>query len=109
MMIGFSFLQHDTTISSLGLEFKGGLDASRLNGWLSKILKEKGKDIFRMKGILHIDDQEERFVFQGVHMLFDGKPDRKWGENESKINKIVFIGRNLDRAEIEAGIEKCKV
>jgi G3E family GTPase len=67
---------------------------------------EKGADIFRMKGVLSIKNDSKRFVFQGVHMLFDGEPGKPWG-TEARTNKIVFIGRNLDRAALEAGFKKC--
>ena len=54
------------------------MDQEKLNKWLSKVLGEKGIDIFRMKGFLSISGDSRRFVFQGVHMLFDAKPDRSW-------------------------------
>lgn len=49
---------------------------------------------------------DERYVFQAVHMLFDGRPDRPWG-NEQRQNKMIFIGRNLDRAALEGGFREC--
>jgi G3E family GTPase len=42
-------------------------------------------------------------------MLFDGKPDREWKHGEDKINRIVFIGRNLDRQELQNGLKSCLV
>ena len=62
-----------------------------------------------MKGILNIAGEDERFVFQGVHMLFDGQPDRPWGEDEERRNRMVFIGRDLDRDEIERRFARCVV
>jgi len=72
-------------------------------------LREKGTDIFRMKGILNVGNSEHRYVFQGVHMLFDGQPDRRWQPDEERINKMIFIGRNLDRDEIISRFRKCLV
>ena len=69
-------------------------------------MREKGQDIFRMKGVLSIAGVAERFVFQGVHMLFDGRPDRPWGDEE-RLNKLIFIGRNLDRVALEQGFRAC--
>ncbi|HEY3822283.1 MAG TPA: GTP-binding protein [Polyangiaceae bacterium] len=97
---------HDESVTSVGIHAKGALDEKRLNTWLSTLLREQGADIFRMKGILDIAGQEQRFVFQGVHMLFDGRPDRPWG-NEPRANDLVFIGRRLDRAALEEGFRKC--
>ena len=70
------------------------------------MLRTKGPDIFRMKGVLSIQGEAERFVFQGVHMLFDGRPDRPWGD-EPRRNSLVFIGRNLDRDALNAGFRAC--
>ena len=99
--------QHDETVGSVGIEELRPLDAKKLNSWLSELLQTKGQDIFRMKGILNIKGQENRFVFQGVHMLFEGKPDRAWKSPEERKNQLVFIGRNLDREALNAGFRRC--
>ena len=70
--------EHDETVKSFAIVESGELDGEKLNDWLSNLLQTKGVDIFRMKGILNVAGEEARFVFQGVHMLFDGKPDRPW-------------------------------
>jgi len=56
---------------------------------------------------LSIKGDKNRFVFQGVHMLFDGQPDRPWKANESRSNKLIFIGRNLNREELNEGFRSC--
>jgi len=73
---------------------------------LSRLLTERGPDIFRMKGILNFRRMNDRYIFQGVHMLFDGRPDRPWGESPRR-NSLVFIGRNLDRETLNTGFEAC--
>ena len=62
-----------------------------------------------MKGILSIQGEKNRFVFQGVHMLFDGKADRPWYPQETRKNKLVFIGRNLDETQLKEGFLACLV
>ncbi len=101
--------EHDETVKSFAIVESGELDGQKLNDWLGDLLQNKGVDIFRMKGILNIAGEEERFVFQGVHMLFDGKPDRLWKEGEKRKNELVFIGRNLDEAELREDFKKCLV
>jgi G3E family GTPase len=59
-----------------------------------------------MKGVLSMKGSDERFVFQGVHMLFDGREDRAWG-SDPRTNKLIFIGRNLDRELLNRGFRKC--
>jgi G3E family GTPase len=101
--------QHDATVTSVGIHADGDLDADRLNEWLGRLLREQGTDIFRSKGILSIDGMSQRYVFQGVHMLLDSQPDREWRSDEPRVNKLVFIGRNLDRADLERSFRKCLV
>ncbi|XP_068336592.1 uncharacterized protein [Pyrus communis] len=77
------------------------------NIWLGMLLLERSKDIYRMKGLLSVQGMNERFVFQGVHDIFQGSPDRLWGPNEPRTNKIVFIGKNMDAQELEKGFKGC--
>jgi len=98
--------EHDDEVGSVAIEVDGDVNPNKLNAWLGKLLREKGIDIFRMKGFLSIAGESQRFVFQGVHMLFDGQPDRPWG-NEPRHNQLVFIGRNLDGNTMKREFEAC--
>ncbi|HEY9827269.1 MAG TPA: GTP-binding protein [Stenomitos sp.] len=101
--------QHDETIGSVAIVESGAIHGQRLNEWLGILLQSKGPDIFRMKGILNVQGENNRYVFQGVHMLFDGIRDRPWRANETRKNELVFIGRNLNEAELKAEFRKCLV
>jgi G3E family GTPase len=98
--------QHDLSVTSVGIKADGAVSVPRLNDWLGELLSTKGTDIFRSKGVLNIDGSANRYVFQGVHMLFDGAEGAPWGRDIPR-NRLVFIGRNLDRAELEAGFRAC--
>ena len=100
--------EHDDEVGSFSIEKDGDLDEEKLQAWISKLLREKGVDIFRMKGFLSIAGESNRFVFQGVHMIFSGKPDRPWGSLPRR-NQLVFIGRNLDEKEMRKGFDDCLV
>ena len=97
---------HDEDVTSVGISSPGDLDEKKLSDWLGTLLRTKGQDIFRMKGVLAVKGREMRFVFQGVHMLMDGRPDRPWGA-EPRRNTLIFIGRNLDRQELNEGFRSC--
>ena len=99
--------QHDQTVTSVGFQIDGDIDVDKLNDWLGELLGYRGVDIFRSKGILALENQSRQYVFQGVHMLFDGTEGREWRPDEPRTNRMVFIGRNLDRAELEAGFRGC--
>ena len=98
---------HDNSVVSVGIREEAPLDPKRFNEWMSGLRGTLGASIFRMKGILHFKGLEERFVFQGVHMLFDGKRDRPWNAGETRTSQVVFIGRNLNRAELNEGFRSC--
>ena len=100
--------EHDDEVGSFAIERAGDVDSNRINAWLGDLLRERGVDIFRMKGFLSIAGNPKRFVFQGVHMLFDGQPDKPWGDSP-RLNQLVFIGRNLDEEEITKGFDACLV
>jgi len=98
--------EHDEEVTSVGITDPRPLDVKRFNSWLSLLLQTQGQDIFRMKGVLNLAGRDERFVFQGVHMLFDGRPDRPWG-TEPRHNRLIFIGRKLDREALNAAFTRC--
>jgi len=100
--------EHDDEVGSIAIEIDGDCDPQRLNAWLSKLLSERGVDIFRMKGFISVAGESRRFVFQGVHMLFDGQPDREWGDAPRR-NQLVFIGRNLDEQGMRQEFEACLI
>lgn len=105
--LGENAHQHDESVYSVALVAEGALDGDKLNNWLAELLQTQGPDIFRMKGILNIAGEENRFVFQGVHMLFEGKPERPWKDGETRKNQLVFIGRNLDETQLKQNFLAC--
>jgi G3E family GTPase len=97
---------HDETVSSVGIDAGGDCDAKKLDAWLSKLLRERGTDIYRMKGVFAIRGNPNRFIFQGVHMLLDPADGGPWGDKPRR-NSLVFIGRDLDREELNQSFRKC--
>ena len=98
--------EHDDEVSSIAIERIGDVDPEKLNAWLSRLLSEKGVDIFRTKGFISYAGDSRRMVFQGVHMLFTAQPDKEWG-NEPRRNQLVFIGRNLNEEEMCREFDQC--
>ncbi|MEM1255841.1 MAG: GTP-binding protein [Cyanobacteria bacterium P01_H01_bin.21] len=101
--------EHDETVGSIALVESGELDGDKLDAWMGELLRDHGPDIFRMKGILNLAGEDNRFVFQGVHMLFDGRQDRPWKPDESRKNELVFIGRNLEQLNLSERFRDCLV
>jgi G3E family GTPase len=106
--------EHDESVTSVGIEFDGALNLMKLNTWLTILLRDNGVNIFRSKGILNIDGSDARYVFQGVHMLMsisssDEGVGRSWKDNEKRTNRLIFIGRNLNRNDITSKFKECLV
>ncbi len=102
---------HDQSVSSVGFQFEADLNIRKLNRMISELLREKGTDLLRYKGLLSVRGSKKKFVFQGVHMLFDGtfSDEHLWADGEKHLNKFIFIGKNLNRADIEAKFKECVV
>jgi len=103
----FGSHHHDLAVGSIGLTDVRALDPNKVNDWLSYLLQSRGADILRMKGVLNLKGENRRYVFHGVHMVFDGQLERAWSADAPRRSRLVFIGRKLDRAELEAGFESC--
>jgi G3E family GTPase len=99
--------KHTEDIETVAIVTSGDLDGVKISQWFRELIAEFGERIMRMKGILNLRKDPDQFVFQGVHMLFEGRPGRAWGEDEERMNRLVFIGRQLDRDKITQGFMDC--
>jgi G3E family GTPase len=98
---------HDEEMQSIALRTEKPLDPDKFFPWVQDLVQKEGPNILRCKGILAFKDDEERFVFQGVHMILDGDHQRPWKADEKRDSRIVFIGRNLPGKLITEGFESC--
>ena len=98
---------HDEEMQSISLKTDKPLDADKFFPWVEDLVQKEGPNILRSKGILSFKDDDERFVFQGVHMIIDGDHQRPWKEDEKRQSRIVFIGRNLPKQLITEGFDSC--
>ena len=101
--------EHDPRVSSTSTKFEGFLNVKKLNMWISEIIKDMGANLFRYKGVLSVAGMANKFVFQGVGMLFSGGfVDAEWGSDEKRECRFVFIGRDLDKQALLDGFNACK-
>merc|ERR1711894_120907 len=99
--------QHDERVTSVGIDVPGEVDQMKLNEWIGWLLKERGVNLFRHKGVLAVKGMEQKFVYQGIHMLFTGSPHKLWAPGEEKRCRMTFIGKDLDRLELTDGFMAC--
>ena len=101
--------EHDDDITSVSFVSETPLDFEKFQSWFGKVLQTRGQDILRSKGILDFDGLDERYVFQGVHMLMDGSPMGDWPKDKPKSSRVVFIGRDIENMGLKEGFEACKI
>lgn len=98
---------HDVTVQSVSLR-GGEMNPERFFPWIQKITQTQGPNILRLKGIIAFKDDAERYVVQGVHMIIEGDHQRPWKDGEKHETRLVFIGRDLDRAKLEESFKACE-
>lgn len=100
---------HDSTVTSFSFKMDGEMNIEMLSRWIERLISEDGANLYRYKGILAVKGKDEKFIFQGVGMLFNGTFEGKWKKKEKRENRFVFIGKNLDHEFLKAGFEACVV
>jgi len=102
-------LQHSSGVSSLGFEREGEVLEERFQQFMSNIIRNWGANIYRAKGIINISGNPNKLVFHGVHELFDTNNETPWGKDDKRTNKLVFIGKDLEKDYLQTGFEYCLI
>jgi G3E family GTPase len=98
--------EHDPSVTSVGIAVDGAVNLGDFHRWITRLRTEQADNLYRMKGVLAVADQDQRYVLQGVHSLVEFRASTLWG-SEPRSSKIVFIGRDLDRASLNQGFAAC--
>ncbi|MBO9710108.1 MAG: GTP-binding protein [Caulobacter sp.] len=96
---------HDDGVKGISLTLHRPVDGQKITTWLNELLARRGPDILRAKGIIDVKGEDRRLVFQAVHMILEGDFQRDWTDKDQRYSRMVFIGRDLDEAELKAGFE----
>jgi len=102
--------KHDLSgVGSLGLTSEVPLLSAGFNGFMSDLLRNKARELYRSKGVLcFAEEGDAKFIFQGVHEQIQYTTAKEpWGEGP-RVSKVVLIGRNLDHTKLKEEWEKCK-
>ena len=91
---------HDSSVTAVSFDVTSEVNLERFHNWIETLRTEQAETMFRMKGILAVHGQDRRYVLQGVHSLIDFRATQPWG-SEPRSSRLVFIGRNLDRAALQ--------
>ena len=99
--------EHDDAVHSFVFRTERPFDGVKLEEFLAGMIQVYGPDMLRYKGVLHLQDNPHRVVFQGVHMLMGGDLGKPWDSAERRESVLVFIGRNLPEELFVQGLEQC--
>jgi G3E family GTPase len=101
--------EHDDAVHSFVFRADQPFDGVKLEEFLSGMIQVHGPDLLRYKGVLWLAGNDNRVVFQGVHMLMGGDVGKPWGPEEKRGSVMVFIGRNLPEDLFVQGLKQCLV
>lgn len=98
---------HDGGVTSISLR-AGQMDPKKFFPWIQKTTQMDGPNILRLKGIIALADDPDRYIIQGIHMIVEGDHQRPWKDDEARESRIVFIGRDLDAERLKRTFEACQ-
>jgi G3E family GTPase len=98
---------HDDDVKSFVWKDARPLQMEKIETFLSLMVQNYGEDLLRYKGVLNIQGEPRRMIFQGVHMLMGGTPGKPWAPGEARESVMVFIGRRIPRRLFEEGLAYC--
>lgn len=99
--------QHTDEIVSHTFRFDQPFDYQLLDRHLFVYLMLQSEGLYRMKGLVWLDESEDQYIVQSVGKRFDMELRGPWPAEEQKRSVIVFIGKNLKRAGLEKLLNKC--
>jgi G3E family GTPase len=99
--------EHDDDVTSFVWKDPRPMHMEKIETFLSLMIQNYGEDLLRYKGVLNVQGEPRRMIFQGVHMLMGGTPGKPWEAGEARESVMVFIGRKIPRRLFEEGLAYC--
>ncbi len=96
------------TVSSIVVEFDYPVVLSAVSAVMEELLLSFADNLMRYKGMLWIEEQPCRLLFQGVQRLYSADWDRPWEPDEKPHCVMVFIGQELPEEEIRAAFARLR-
>ncbi|MGI9134692.1 MAG: CobW family GTP-binding protein [Rhodoferax sp.] len=100
---------HDDDVKSFVFKSERAFDAAKLEDFLGAIVNVYGPRMLRYKGVLYMQGTDRKVIFQGVHQLMGSDLGPRWGADEARCSKMVFIGIDLPQEILLQGMEQSLV
>ncbi|MFZ6773797.1 CobW family GTP-binding protein [Undibacterium sp. SXout7W] len=100
---------HSDDIAAFVFKSTRPFNTGQLDEFLGGLVQVFGPRMLRYKGVLLMQGADRKVIFQGVHQIMGTDIGAKWGDDELRESKMVFIGKNLPKQIFIEGLEQCLV
>ncbi|MDY7540040.1 GTP-binding protein [Undibacterium sp. 5I1] len=101
--------RHSDDIAAFMFKSDRPFNTGKLDEFLGGLVQVFGPRMLRYKGVLLMDGADRKVIFQGVHQIMGTDVGAKWGDDELRESKMVFIGKNLPKDVFIDGLRLCLV
>ncbi|XWS34180.1 hypothetical protein CRYUN_Cryun21dG0018300 [Craigia yunnanensis] len=101
---------HDSGVRTLCINQTEAVALHKVRLWIEEILWDKkyDMDVYRCKGVLSVENSDHLHTLQAVREIYEIVPAREWRDGEKQMNRIVFIGHNLDENILADSFRACR-
>lgn len=100
---------HDLEVATICVTESGAVCLDKVKNWLEQLLWEQQEfEILRAKGVLNVWGSDFSHMLQAVRDVYEITPVHAWEDNDIRINKVVFIGKNLKSEGLSESFKMCK-
>ena len=92
---------HPANIASFVLRFDVDLSRPLFDLFMATLLRLRGQDLLRVKGIVYFDGEPQAQLIQGVCHVYDQPVALERSPDNNRQSALVFIARKLRREQIE--------
>jgi G3E family GTPase len=93
-------VMHPVNVSSFALRFDGALKRSLFDLFLATLVRLRGEDLLRVKGIVYFDDAAQAHLIQGVCHIYDAPVAITMTPGAPTQSALIFIARNITLKQI---------
>lgn len=91
----------DDRITTASITLHGPITAEVFDFWLDTLIALRGDNILRLKGIVHIEEVPQPFVFHGVqHIFAPPVPLASWPKGDTT-SRVVLIARDMPKSDLD--------
>lgn len=99
---------HGDGVGSVSLIAEKPLDTERFHRWMVVLLALRQPDLLRVKGILDLEGEDQRYAFQAVQTISGGAFIGAWPADYERQSRLVLIGRGLDADKLRQSFTACQ-